>query len=341
MELLEDFILFDHQEDWENGNQVLYHNGLTDGLPVILPTRKKLEKMLETVSDKFKNYGLIPPLFREVTPTNVAYQAVLAGCQPEEFPVVLTAVAAALDPQFNLLGIQTTTGTTTTAVMVHGPITKRLGMNAGPNCLGPGNRVNACIGRAVQLTMTNLGGAKPGTTDMATIGQPGKYTFCFAESPNTSPIPFFHTRKGYKENQSAVTVLGVSGTVEIVEMSSRPEAILLTLAGSLQNAGNISADRKYLGSGELFILIPPEIMDALHKGGWNLDSIQQYVFQHAKVPLEKFSKETQEQILESAVPIAKTPKDIYPIVSGGIGRKMTYLQTWAGGTDAITLPLVE
>jgi hypothetical protein len=341
MGLLADFILFDDNESWEKGNQVLYQKGLTDGLTVVVPTRAKIERMLATVHDKGKNYGPIPPLFRAVTPENVAYQAVLAGCQPEEFPVVLTAVAAALDSPFNLLGIQTTTGTPTTAVMVHGPITKKLGMNAESNCLGPGNRANACIGRAVQLTMVNLGGAYPGKTDMATMGQPGKYTFCFAESTNASPVPFYHVRKGFKEEQSAVTVLGVSGTVEIFEMSSRPEAILQTLVGSLQNAACISIDRKYLGSGELFILIPPEIIDVLYKGGWNLEAIQQYVFQYAAVPLEKFSKENQARVATSPVPIAKSPEDIYPIITGGIGIKMTYLQTWAGGTDAITLAILD
>jgi hypothetical protein len=341
LELLEDFILFDNNESWEKGNQVLYEKGLTDGLSVALPTSDKIEKMIETVPDASKIYGMIPPSFQAVTPVNVAYQAVLAGCQKEEFPIVLTAVVALIEPQFNLLGIQTTTGTPTTAVMVHGPLTKELGMNSEANCLGPGNRVNASIGRAVRLTMTNLGDARPGITDMATMGQPGKYTFCFAESMNATSIPNFHVRRGLQQDQSAVTVVGVSGTLEIYDMSSRPEAILQTLAGSLQSTANISIEGKYMGSGELFLLIPPEIVEILTKSGYRLIDIQNYIFDHAAIPVERFSKAIQERVSLPSVPIAKSPKDINLIVTGGVGAKITYLQTWAGGTDSVTFPIIK
>ena len=101
---------------------------------------------------------------------------------------MLTAAEATLEPDFNLLGIATTTGTACVALCVHGPIARQLDVNAGTNCLGPGNRANASIGRALQLCIRNIGGARSDTGDMATMGQPGKYTLCFAER-NDGPFP--------------------------------------------------------------------------------------------------------------------------------------------------------
>jgi hypothetical protein len=341
MVLFEGFPLLEPDTPWETGNQLLYERKLTDGLPVVLPTEEKIDRMLEAIKDKEKNYGKMPPGYRDVTPANVAYQAVMAGCRPEEFPVVLSAVTAALQRQFNLLGIQTTTGTPTTAVMLHGPVVDRLGANSEANCLGPGNRVNACIGRAVRLALTNLGAAYPGVMDMATMGQPGKYTFCFGESAKASFIPPFHVRKGLTAGQSAVTLIGVSGTVEVYDVSSTVEATMETLVGSIRIASSISSNFAYMGSGELFILVPPEVVDLLNKNGWDLQRVQQFIYERGAVPKSLFSKEVQSRIAQPHVPIAKSPEHIFPIVTGGVGIKMTYLQTWPGGTDSVTVPLIE
>lgn len=343
MNLFEGFPLFEPTTDWESGNQILYDKGLTDGLPVALPTTERLEGMLEQISDTEKSYGKVPPGMREANPANIAYHAVMAGCRPEEFPVVLTAVAAALDPAFNLMGIQTTTGTPTTAVVMHGPVVEQLGANSGANCLGPGNRVNACIGRAVRLALTNLGMAYPGTIDMATMGQPGKYTFCFAETPETSFVPPLHVRKGLSLDQGAVTLLGVSGTVEIYDTSQQADATLETLVKSIQIPGNVPLAHpiEHMGSGELFILMPPEIIDLLSASGWTLTRLQQYIFDHGTVPKAAFSEKVQEMIEETSVPIAKSPQHIYPIITGGIGIKITFLQMWPGGTESITIPILS
>lgn len=325
MKLFKDFILFEKDHDWELGNATLYEKGLTDGLPVFLPTMEKMEEMLDFTA-KNQTYGQVPPGYRDLTPANVAYNAILAGCKPQEFPVVLTAVVASTKNQFNLLGIQTTTGTPTTAVMIHGPVIQRLGLNHGTNCLGPGNRVNASIGRAVRLSLMNIGAAYPGQTDMATMGQPGKYTFCFAESPENFFIPSFHTRKGLSANESAVTVIGVSGTVEIYDTSSQPQSILNTIIENVYTGkkNSHSSHNPYIGSGELFLLIPPEIIQRFDASEWSLKQIQQYIYNHSNARLQ----------------IAKSPDHIYPVITGGLGIKMTYLQTWAGGTEAVTMPLI-
>src|SRR6185312_8383822 len=202
---------------WEEAQQKLEAVGLGDGLPLVPPTARRMERMLAEVVEPERSYGPVPPLFGDLTAAAIAYQCVLAGCLPAELPIVLTAVAACLAPEFNLLGIQTTTGTPTVAVIVHGSAARALGVNGGSNCLGPGNRANACIGRAVRLALTNIGGARPGVGDMATMGQPGKYTFCFAECDNAS-LPSLPARRGFADGQGAVTVLGVSGTMEVLPL---------------------------------------------------------------------------------------------------------------------------
>jgi len=166
--------------DWETAQKILAEAELSDGLPLVPPTQKRLDAMVAGISNRTESCGMMPPMFGDITPDAVAYQCVIAGAVPEELPVVLAAAQAIVEPDFNLLGIATTTGSAAVALCVHGPIARKLGVNALTNCIGPGTRANACIGRALQLCLRNIGGARSETGDMATMGQPGKYTLCFA-----------------------------------------------------------------------------------------------------------------------------------------------------------------
>ena len=218
----------DEATSWENAQQILTDAELSDGLPLVPPTRRRLEAMAAGLSGRADSHGMMPPMFGDITPDAVAYQCVIAGCRPAELPVVLAAAEATLEPDFNLLGIATTTGTACVALCVHGPIARKLGINAGTNCLGPGNRANASIGRALQLSIRNIGGARAETGDMATMGQPGKYTFCFAERGD-GPFPTLTSRRGLAADASAITVMGISGTAEVLPgdgEGATPEAIL-------------------------------------------------------------------------------------------------------------------
>src|SRR5262249_57918121 len=149
-------------------------------------------------------------LDRPATSKKIAINAVMAGCRPEHFPVVLGAMEALLEPDMQLYGIQTATNTTTPLIIVNGPIAEELGMNSGGNLFGAGVRANASSGRAVQLVLRNIGGDVAGETDMATHGQPGKYTFCIAEAERSSPWVPFHVDAGFKPQDSTVTVIGAS-----------------------------------------------------------------------------------------------------------------------------------
>lgn len=320
----DDLPLFDDAISWEDAQAALMALELGDGLPLVPPTRRRIDRMLADVTAPDRSLGQVAPLFGELTAEAVAYNCVLAGCVPAELPVVLTAVAACLQPEFNLLGIQTTTGTPTVALVVHGPITERLGMNAGTNCLGPGNRANASIGRAMRLALTNIGGAKPGVGDMATMGQPGKYGFCLAEG--THPLlPPLHVRRGFDAGESAVTVLGVSGTMEVLPSEGRdaPELLLRPVLAAMRGAmAAAGAGRERAGS-EQFFFLPPELADQIAKHGWDLARAQRFMFEEGGTP-----------------PVARAPQDIQPIIAGGAGVKMTYAPLWMGGTLSVTAELI-
>ena len=192
----DDLPLFSDSLPWEDAQAALEALDLGDGLPLVPPTLGRFDAMISGRGAIGQSFGHVMPLMGDLTLEGVAYNCILAGCQPNELPVVLTAAVAAIEDRFNLLGVLSTTGTPAVAVCVHGPIVVELGLNAGGNILGPGNRANACIGRAVSLIMRNVGGARAGIADMATMGQPGKYTFCFAERSHDG-FPSLPVRRGF------------------------------------------------------------------------------------------------------------------------------------------------
>jgi hypothetical protein len=311
---------------FEDVQALLEEAELGDGLPLVPPTARRLEAMLASVPDPDATLGAVPPLFGELTPRSVAYNAVLAGCRPAERVVVQAALEATLEADFNVLGLLTTTGSAAVATLVHGPIAERLGLNASINCLGPGNRANAAIGRAVSLCLRNIGGARAGVGDMATCGQPGKYTFCFAE-PVTGPFPPVHVRRGLVEGTSAVTVLGVSGTAEVLPLrdgeggDAGADAILESIAIAMSAAVATTGAARQPSPPEQVFILPPELAGRLIADGYDLARIQAKLLAIGD---------------EGGMAIAGGPDEIYPIVTGGPGVKMAYLPLWGGGSRMVT-----
>ncbi len=305
---------------WEAAQQILTDAELSDGLPLVPPTKARLDAMVAGIADRTRSHGLMPPMFGDLTPEAVAYQCVIAGARPAELPVILAAAAATLEADFNLLGIATTTGTAGVALCVHGPIARKLEINAGTNCLGPGTRANACIGRALQLCIRNIGGARSNTGDMATMGQPGKYTLCFAERDD-GPFPTLTERHGLGRDASAITVMGISGTAEVLPgdgEGATPEAILSPIVAGMKAALVMSSMSRRNERGEQVFLLPLEMAEKIVKhDGWDIARIQRYVF-------------------ETGDGIARAPEAIHPIVTGGAGYKMSYLPIWGGGSQTVT-----
>ncbi len=327
-----DWPIFDTDINWESAQDALVNSDLSDGLPLVVPTSQRLMAMLGNIEDSERSHGQMPPLFRELTGGAVAYNCVLAGCPPGVVPVVMTASLACLEPTFNLLGLATTTGTPAIATIVHGPIASALEMNDGVNCLGPGNRANATLGRAVSLVLRNVAGMNTKAADMATMGQPGKYGFCFPEAPAANFRPF-HARQGFLAEDNAVTVLGVSGTAEVlpsVESGnwSGPEDILRPVA-LLMHAALVAGGgaRKQEPVGQA-LLLPPELAALMAERGWTMDQIANQLCSDIRT----LSQGSINDI---------SPNDIHTVITGGPGVKMTVMPLWGGGTRPVTRALLS
>ena len=330
----DDLPIFPETLAWEEAQATLETLELGDGLPLVPPTLSRFDAMVSGRGAIGRSFGRVPPLMGDLTLEVVAYNCILAGCRPSELPVVLTAVEAAIEERFNLLGVSSTTGTAAVAVCVHGPIARALCMNAGGNILGPGNRANACIGRAVNLIMRNVGGARAGVGDMATMGQPGKYSFCFAEGTHEA-FPLLPVRRGFAAEESCVTVFGVSGTAEVLPAGpgGTPELVLQPVAAAMNAAIDATGAMRTRERGEQVILLPPELADILSASGWGLGQVQRYLFE-ARRPYPFVGLDVPDDR-----PLADTAEDIHPLITGGAGVKMTYRPLWAGGSRTVTRPV--
>ncbi len=255
--------LGDHEDDVE----AAFERGWSDGLPVVPPTPERVARMLsDTTRDPGDVVAVVPPDLVECTVEKVAINAVLAGCKPEYLPVVITAVEAACTDEFNIHGLLATTYFSSPVLIVNGPITSAIGMNSGTNALGQGNRANATIGRALQLVVRNVGGGRPGGVDRATLGNPGKYTFCFAEDEAGSPWEPLHVERGLPEGTSAVTLFAGDGVRGVVDQLSRtPESLARSLAGCLRA---VPHPKLALGF-DAVLVVSPEHAQRFRDAGWS------------------------------------------------------------------------
>ena len=251
----------------EDPIEACFARGWTDGLPVVPPTPERVEAMLGgTARDRGEIVASVPPDYGACTVEKVAVNAVMAGCLPEYLPVVLTAVEAVCSEEFNMHGLAATTMSMGPILVVNGPVRQRIGMNAGMNVLGQGNRANATIGRAVQLVVRNVGGARPGDVDRATFGSPAKYGFCFPEDEEGSPWESLAAERGVRDGTSAVTVFGgESPRVVVDQLSREPESLARSLAAALRT---VIHPKLVLGF-DAFVVIGPEHARVFSAAGWD------------------------------------------------------------------------
>jgi hypothetical protein len=339
-----DLDVLDLDNDFDQVNDHFYEHGLTDGLPIVPPTRARVEAMIEASGrDAAFSLGVFPPAYNDATIGKLAVNAVMAGCRPEYMPVVVAAVEAMLDPEFNLYGINATTHPVSPLVLVNGPIVTDLRINYGYNVLGQGWRANATIGRAVRLAMLNMGGGKPGIGDMATHGHPGKYSYCMAENEALSPWEPFHARRGVPKGRSTVTVFGVEAPHEVNDHTSVTGAgIMTTQASVFATLGNNNA---YMNAGELLLVMAPEHAATIARDGWSIPEIQQYLWTRARLRLgdlravgkdEKLvSRLFNERNDDEMVPMTVAPTDIHVVVAGGAGKHSMAFPSF-GMTRAVT-----
>jgi thiol-disulfide isomerase/thioredoxin len=251
----------------EDEIEACFDRGWTDGLPVVPPTPLRVVRMLAgTTRDPREVIGDVPPNNVPCTVEKAAINAVMAGCRPEYFPVVLAALEAALQDDFCLHGLLATTYFSGPLIIVNGPVRQRIGMNSGINALGQGNRANATIGRALQLIVRNVGGGRPGEIDRAALGHPGKYTFCFAEDEEGSPWEPLSVERGFPEGVSTVTLFPGDGVQPVVDQLSRtPESLARTFALCLRSV----AHPKIPMAADAVLVVCPEHAQVFRQAGWS------------------------------------------------------------------------
>jgi hypothetical protein len=252
--------------------EACFDRGWSDGLPVVPPTPTRVLRMLKGTSrDAHDVVGLMPPDLVPCTVEKVAINAVMAGCKPEYMPVLLAALEAALDEEFGLHGLICTTMFGSPMIMVNGPIVKAIGMNSGGNALGQGNRANATIGRALQLIIRNVGGGRPGEIDRATLGNPGKYSFCFAEAEHSDWLPLAQER-GVALGRSAVTLFPGEGVQGIIDQKSRdPDSLARSFALSLRAVDHA----KLAMAGDAVLVVSPEHARIFIEAGWSKQRLRE------------------------------------------------------------------
>lgn len=323
---------------------LFYERGWTDGLPVVPPTEERIKAMLSGCDrDPRETVAVLSPKLAEATIEKIAINAVMAGCLPEYMPVIITAVEAVAEEKFRLMGVQTTTHPCGVLIVVNGPIARRLGINSGGNAFGPGVRANATIGRALSLILLNIGGGIPGQIDKSTQGNPCKYTYCAAENEAASPWQPFHVEKGFRPEDSTVTVFAAEGPHNINDHDSTTgSGILKTVAATMATAGN---NNLIFFSGEPVLMLGPEHAATLARDGFTKEQIKDFIFENARVPLKSVSEEHIQyrrksperygEFVESEmIPLARR-EDIVVMVVGGAGKHSCFIPTF-GLSNSVT-----
>ena len=328
-----------------------YARGWSDGLPLVPPTRASVDAMLAAAGLAPDTLlGSIPERNAELPAEKVAINAVMAGCLPAYFPVLVAACRGLCRPEFFYHGPATSTGGSSIALIVNGPIVQALGINSGNNAFGPGWRPNATIGRALRLVMMNVLNTRPGLLDRATLGTPGKYALCFAENEADLLWEPFHVSRGQAPGTSAVTLYANNSLAGIYnQFAAEPEPLLRQLAEAVCN---VAVPNVY-GFNETLIVLAGEHTAVLRKAGWSRRQVQAFIQTHARRTVADFKRAarlpgalrpedetTWRQTLEA-------PEDLHIVCAGGGGGSWSaclpgWGKKWTRAvTEPIPLPIAE
>ena len=264
-----------------------FAQGWTDGLPVVPCGQDQLDEMLARLDRDPGDVLLeMPQLNRSVTVRLAAINAVMAGCLPEYFPVVVAAWESLREEGYARKGIwQSTTGTAS-LVLVNGPVRQQIGINSRGNLFGPGFRANATIGRAIRLTAMNALGLRPHELDQATQGTPAKYTCCIGENEEESPWAPLHVDCGLAAEDSAVTALTIRSTVHIeARHTAVAEQLLHDIAGTTSRTGALLHE-----SVSVCVVLCPEHAQLLADAGWSKRDVSVFLHEHSFVPREELDR---------------------------------------------------
>jgi hypothetical protein len=320
-----------------------FERGVTDGLPVVPPSRERVATMLAaTRRGPGELVAEVPPNFGRATVEKLAVNAVMAGCRPAYFPVVVAVVEAACDAAFNLHGQSGTTNAASPLVIVNGPARRRLGVNCEAGVFGPGYRANATIGRALRLVMINLGGTRAGEIAMSTMGHPGRYTYCIGEYEEASPWEPLHVERGFALAHSTVTLFSGESPLSVNDHLSRSAPQLAASLG--WSAAGVWNHKSFPLYGHTLFVIGPEHARTLGDEGWTKADVRRFLYETIRRPVRELAPgpdgaETGRlknlvdgRGADERIPKFPSPEEIVLVVAGGTaGRFSAVVPGWMGG----------
>ena len=338
---------------WEKMNEVFMERGWGDGFPLVAPTPEKVEAALKAVTKApLEVLGQLAPGNGLATVEKIAINCVMAGCMPEHLPVLVTAVEAMLKTPQSVFPIRTiaqSTGPHFFILLINGPVVNRLSINSGMCMLGPGKpgRVNTVLGRALRLIMMNVGHAYPGSGDMDTIGTPNKYSFCLAENEDANPWEAFHEERGFRKDQSTVTVMGAVDVMHVKDYNNKADELLNTwaCAAARPSASQLESRLEFKERHGL-MMIAPDHARVLAEQGYTKRGIREYVAAHGLAPIKWINSETRNRPdaiapqwrwtltadQDMLLPVFQDPNTIQIIVIGGPTGKSDFVRLLGGPT---------
>ena len=319
----------------------LHELGCTDGLPVIVPTAERVARMVLASGQPGEALlGEMGPAMGLATVEKVAVAAVMAGCLPDYMPIVLAGVKGILNPSFDLTEMQGTTHCTAPLMIVNGPVRHSHGPIAcGFGALGPGFRANASIGRALRLSMINIGGAQPGVSDMALLGHPGKFTYCLGEDEEHSPFEPLHVARGFAANSSTVTVVGAEAPHSVMFSGDAddPNAYKHLLKVLTIGLANLATNNAILRYGAAVVVLNPDHANLLAAAGLNRNDIAAALVEgctHSLAAVREVAPAfTNPNSTDLTKPLAAfaDPEDLLILMAGGSGLYSMVMPSWCAG----------
>jgi hypothetical protein len=275
-----------------------------------------------------------------------AINAVMAGCRPEYMPVVAAALQGLCRPEFAYHGPASSTGGSAMVLIVNGPIARTLGINSGTNAFGQGTRANATIGRAMRLTMMNAMNTRPGLLDRATLGNPGKYSFCFAENEDNHPWEPLHVERGFRPDQSTVTIYASNSLYQVYnQLAAAPEPLLLCFADALSHLGVPNVR----GFNQSLIVFAGEHSEVLRTSGWSKREVKRFLVERARRTVADYKRAA--RLSGEITPadestwrhVFEDPDDLLVVCAGGrAGSWSACLPGWGTKwTRAVTIAVEE
>lgn len=319
---------------------------ISDGLPIIPPTRRRYEKMFAYCpwDEKLKLVDPSGPSGKEITIKDIAIAAVMAGCKPEAMPVLVAAFKAMNNPLYNFNQSVTTSHPGGNMCIVSGPIAQEIGVSGMQGCQGPGYPVNATIGRAINLVLMNVLRTVPGICDLDCIASQAEFTYCFAEEPSLAQWNMIN-EDHFDPETTTVYLLKAEPIHDIIDfLSLNGYDLLDTITACCTTLGSNNA---YM-PGPLVICLTPDHAMMLKKAGYTKEMIQEHIHQYVyhQTPMVNgrglMPVRPREWENRHPLPVTRMPKDVEVVTIGGRGGHSGVILPWAlhseGIVEALTLP---